>query len=216
MATLASLNDVKRALHIPLDDVNDDRDAELRVALDAVEGIFKERLEKLTQSGPQMLTFFDVPEDHALRLPSNDVTVTLLRVYEYPSSYGIPLSPIELGLGHGYDLTDDGQVILRPTLAFSPFEGATAQRRLRYYSRVEVHYIGTGEVPAAVTKGIAYLAAGWHTDELRSMQGLSMEKIGDYQYQLGGVTTPDGTPSFWDRGMLMLKPYLNTQRVEAI
>jgi hypothetical protein len=163
-----------------------------------------------------MLTKFDVSEDATIRLPSDDVTVTLLRVYEYPSSYGIPLSPIELGLGHGYDLTDDGCVILRPTLAFSPFEGATSQRRLRQYSRVEIHYIGTGEVPAAVTKGIAYLAAGWHTDELRSMQGLASERMGDYQYTIKPIDGPDGIASFWDRGMLLLNPYLNYENRVAV
>lgn len=216
MAELASLNDVKRALHISLDDEDSDRDAELRIALDAIEGIFTERLTRLTQAGPQMITFFDMSEDATIRLPSPDVTVTVVRVYEYPSSYGIPLSPIELGLGFGYDLTDDGCVILRPTLAFSPFEGATAQRRLRQYSRVEIHYIGTGEVPAAVTKGIAYLAAAWYTDELPSMQGLTSEQIGDYKYTRTNNTGPDGTPSFWDRGMIMLKPFVNQQRVAVI
>jgi len=213
MANLASVADVRRILQIPSDNVNEERDARLRAALDAVESHFRSKLKGISQPGPQMETFFDVYEDATLRMPAVDVTVTKVNVYEYPSSIGIPLSPIELGLGHGYDLTDDGCVILRPTLAFSPFEGATAQRRMRAYSRVEVHYIGTGIIPKDITEGIAYIAAGWYTDGPRALTGLTAEKIGDYSYTIGGGMTPDGIPSFWDRGMLILKEFLNKDRV---
>lgn len=216
MAKLASLYDVRLALRIPSSDVNEERDAQLRVALEAVEGVFIDRLKNITASGPQMIVWYDVYEDATIHLPSSEITVTKLNVFEYPSSPGIPLSPIELGFGHGYDLTDDGCILLRPTLAFSPFEGATAQRRLRAYSRVEVHYIGNGVINPTITAGIAYLAAGWWQDAPRAMSGLTSEKIGDYSYTLGDLAADDGIPGFWARGMLLLKPFLNTSRIQVV
>jgi hypothetical protein len=215
VASLASVNDVRLALRVPSSNVNEDRDEQLRVALEAVESIFIPRLKGITEEGPQMMTYWDVAEDATLRLPSDDVTVTKVKVYEYPSSYGIPLSPIALGLGHGYDLTDDGKLLMRPTLAVSPFEGAMAQRRLRWYSRVEVHYLGTGFIKANITAGIAFLAAGWWQDGPRALSGLTSERIGDYSYTLGAAST-DGLPSFWDRGMIMLQPDLKQQKVMVI
>lgn len=213
----ASINDVKRILRIDPEIVDIERDKRLRQAIRAVESTMLPRLKKLDLPGDQMETFFDIPEDHTLRLPADDVTVTKVKVYEYPSSYGIPLSPIELGLGHGFDLTDDGAVILRPTLSFSPFEGATAQRRLRAYARVEVHYISTGVIPSAVTEGIAFLAAGWYQDGPRALSGLTDEKIGDYSYHLGGaVDEQTGMPNFIARAMWMLDPYMRKSRVQVI
>lgn len=209
----ASLEDVKRILRLRDDDPA--RDAEIRASLAAVESWADKRLWDTSRSGLQCETYFDISEDATLQLPSEDCTVVKVKVFEYPSSYGIPLSPVELGLGHGYDMTDNGRLMLRPTLFVSPFDGASAQRRLRQYERVEVHYLGTGVVPRAVTEGVAFLAAGHWQDGPRALQGLTSEKIGDYSYTLGGSGTPGGEEdaAFVQRAMWFLKTYLKKQRV---
>jgi hypothetical protein len=212
---LASLADVKSVLNIPDSDTS--RDARLRQCLAAVQSWVEPRLTKLTAAGQQCATYWDVPEDATLHLPANDVTVLKVRVFEYPSSYGVPLSPVELGLGHGYDLTDDGALFLRPTLSVSPFEGATAQRRLRQYVRVEVHYLGTGVVPRAVTEGIAFLTAGYFMDGPRALKGITSERIGDYSYTLGGsVDEKTGLPSFVARAAWLLEDFMRKNRVQVI
>ena len=208
---LASLDDVKTVLR--LTDVDATRDAQIQSSLDAVDSWAETHLWRISRIGAQMETYYDVYEDATLHLPAADVTVTVVRVFEYPSSSGIPLSPIELGLGSGYDITDDGRLLLRPTLLVSPFEGATAQRHLRVYARVEVHYEGTGVVPRAITEGIAFLAAGHWQDGPRALQGLTSERIGDYSYTLGDVGKDGGTSSFEARALFFLKPFLKRQRV---
>src|SRR5581483_6350629 len=212
---LASVDDVKRIRRI---EASTDLtiEARLRAAREAVESMMMQRLWNMTGSGAQLEVFWDVPEDATLRMPAPDVTVTAVKAFEYPSSAGVPLSPIELGLGHGYDLTDNGDLILRPTLFVSPFEGASAQRRLRQYARVEVHYMGTGVVPEAVQEGIAFLAAGWYQDGPRALSGLTDEKIGDYSYTINPTPDEDGMPSFYARGMMMLAPFLRRSRVAVI
>lgn len=212
----ASLEDVKRVLRIPADSVNDDRDAQLRGALDAVNSWAEDSL-TVSKDGPGLEVYYDIPEDATLKLPAPDVTVTTVKVFEYPSAFGIPLSPIELGLGHGYDLTSSGLLILRPTLFVSPFEGATAQRRLRTYVRVEVNYIGTGVVPRRITEGIAFLAAGVWQDGPRALSGLTAEKIGDYSYTLGGANDgSDMEPSFIQRAKFFIGRDIKRQRVTVI
>jgi len=211
---LASPADVKRQLRIADDDTS--QDAAISAALAAVNSWASQLKWKFAAEGPQMETYFDVNEDATLWLPAPDSVVTKVKVYEYPSSYGIPLSPIELGLGHGFDLTDDGALILRPVLQISPFEGATAQRRLRAYSRVEVHYIGTGVVPKAVSEGIAILAAGFYTDGPRALKGLKSERIGDYSYTVGSGSAQDEMPEYQARAMWLLKPFLHRMRVRVI
>lgn len=209
----ASLEDVKRILRIPADSVDEERDNQLRGALDAVNS-WAEGALTISKDGPGLEVYFDIPEDSTLKLPAADVTVTTVKVFEYPSAFGIPLSPIELGLGHGYDLTTSGLLILRPTLFVSPFEGATAQRRLRTYCRVEVNYIGTGVVPRRVTEGIAFLAAGYWQDGPRALTGLTSEKIGDYSYTLGGANDGnDMEPSFVQRAKFFLGNDFRRQRV---
>lgn len=213
---LASLDDVKRVLRFT--DSDPQRDAQLQADLDAVESWAEMHLWRLSQIGAQVETYFDIPEDATLHLPAADVTVTLVKAFEHPSSVGVPLSAIELGLGHGYDISADGKLILRPILTVSPFEGATAQRRMRTYARVEVHYQGTGVIPQAVTEGIAFLAAGYWQDGPRALSGLRSEKIGDYSYSLGGGSSSsvsEDTPSFVTRALWLLTPFLKRQRVSV-
>lgn len=216
MSTLASLVDVKRILRIPATDVDTDRDAQLQGALDAVEAWASKRLAGISKEGAGIEVYWDVGEDATLRLPASDVTITTLKVYEYPSSNGVPLSPIQLGLGHGYEVTDGGDLILRPMLFVSPFEGATAWRRLRHYDRVEVHYIGTGVIPRAVTEGIAFLAAGYWKDGPRALLGLTSEKIGDYSYTLGNTGGATGQPEYVAQALFFLNDYFRKARVSVV
>lgn len=212
---LASLEDVKRIMRIGSADVDAERDARLRAALAAVESWAETSLWYISKSGPWVEVYWDVPEDHTLYLPADDVVVTKVRVFEYPSAYGVPLSPVELGLGHGYDVTDDGKLILRPSLFVSPFEGASATRRMRQYARVEVHYEGTGVIPRAVSEGIAFLAAGYYEYGPLALKNMKSEKIGDYAYTLGGLNPEEELP-YVRQANFFLKRYMRRQRVQVV
>jgi hypothetical protein len=208
----ATLDDVKRILRIS--DTNTARDAQLRASLDAIESWASTKTWKIPKEGPNIETYFDIYEDAAIELPGRDVVVTAVKVYEYPSSAGIAISPVSLGLGHGYEITGDGRLLLRPLLDISPFEGAVARRFLRCYSRVEVFYNGSGAVPRALTEGIAFLAAGHWQDGPRALSGLSGEKIGDYSYTLRvRESAVSDNPSFIARAEWMLSPFLKNSRV---
>lgn len=209
---LASLDDVKRILS--LTDVDLVRDAKIRACLAAVEAWAEKRIANVSREGQQVEVYYDVYEDARLILPADDATVTKVKVYEYPSSGGVELSPIELGLGHGYDVTDTGELYLRPTLTTTPFEGATAQRRLRTYARVEVYYLGTGVVPRDLTEGIAFLAAGYYSDGPGALHGLVSEKIGDYSYTMQRVSAGD-EPSYVKQAKFFLSDYFRKQRVSV-
>jgi hypothetical protein len=210
---LASLADVKRIMR--LDDVNAARDDKINAALRAIEAWAALRLKGLADAGPQAETFFDIYEDATLPLPARDAVVTKLKVYDYPSSQGIPLSPIELGLGHGYDITDS-EVILRPVLGVSPFEGAQASRRTRCYSRVEVFYIATGVVPADVTEGIAFMAAGYYQFGPTILQAIRSERIGDYSYTVDVNQDPNtGMPFYVSQALFFLTPHMRKSRVSV-
>ena len=209
----ASLDDVKRILRVTTED--ETRDAQLRASLAAVESLMEQKIPYVPKGQDDFYCYFDIPEDATLTLPAKDVVLTKLQVFEYPSSAGVPLSPIELGLGHGYDLKDD-QIILRPTLFVSPFEGASSQRRLRVYARVEIHFVGSGIVPTALTEGVALLAAGYWQDGPRALQGIKSERIGDYSYTLGNQGTPEEPAGYVTQAMWFLAPFLSTKRVQVI
>lgn len=210
---LASVDDVKRILRLTDDNV--ERDAQIRASLEAVESLLSDRLQ-IPSEGPQVDAHYDIPEDATLYLPSPDVVVTKVKVFEYPSISGLPLSPIDLGLGRGYEVTD-GRLILRPVFGVQPFEGAVAQRLLRVYARVEVFYQGSGVVPTAVTEGVAYLAAGYWKSSPQVLAGLKGEKIGDYSYTNDNSIDPlAGEPVYWSMAMKFLRRYMNRQRVRVI
>ena len=208
----ASLQDVKRILR--LTDTDTDRDAQIQAALDAIHSWAEAKIE-ISKEGANVEVYFDVSEDATLHLPAKDCVVTLLKVYEYPSSAGVPLSPIELGVGTGWTQDDQGQIKLRPTLEYSPFEGAQARRRLRAYERVVVHYEGTGAVPRAVTEGVAMLAAGWWQHSPIALSGLTSERIGDYSYTLEGKTSAEA-PVYVRRGMWLLRDFLRKSHVSVV
>lgn len=211
MPALASTDDVKRILR--LTDTNASRDAEIRAALDSVLSWADSRI-VLAGTGRQVETYFDVYEDATLRLPVGDLTVTMVKIFEYPASDGYLVSPIQLGLGNGYDITDDGSLYLRPLMGVTPFEGAWARRGLRMYSRVEVYYEGSGVVPRALTEGIAMLAAGYWNDGPSVLSGLKSEKIGDYSYTSDTSVDPaTGKPAYEKSAMWFLKPYMKKARV---
>lgn len=209
------MDDVKRILRITTADT--DRDAQLQKALDVMTAWAVKRMSKnLGKSGSLLEVYFDIAEDATLRLPADDAVVTVVKVFEYPSSAGVPLSPIELGLGHGYDQDDRGNLMLRPMLFVSPFQGASATRRLRTYSRVEVHWIGSGVIPVDVTEGVAFLAAGYWKDAPRALQGLTSERIGDYSYTLGNTGGAGGAPEYVGQGLFFLASYMRTRSRVAV
>jgi hypothetical protein len=213
-ADLASIADVKRILRIE-SSTDPVIDARLQAGLDVMEEWVLPKLKYVGKEGAWCEVYFDISEDATLRLPANDITITKVNVFEYPSSFGIPLSPIELGLGHGFDQDDQGNLMLRPSLYFSPFQGAVASRPRRTYSRVEVHYLGSGVVPRTITEGIAFLAAGYYQDGPRILAGLKSEKIGEYSYTLADRLAPDEA-DYVAQGLWFLGPQFKRQRVAVI
>lgn len=208
---LASLADVKRVLQ--LTDDNEARDAQLRASLAAIDDWISPSFEKLTLDGPQVEVFWDVYEDATLHMPATDVTITRVRAFYSPVAFEDEPVPSEMTLGSGFDLTDQGDILLRPSLAVQPFEGAYATRQLRVYSRVEVHYIGTGVVPRSVSEGVALLAAGYWKEGPAILSSITHEKIGDYEYwtNAGGTTSGAAVPAYVTRAM----EFLNARKPKA-
>lgn len=216
---LAALSDVKRVMRIPASDVDEQRDSELRASLDAVTDWIEPLLTGLTKEGPQVQVFWDVFEDATLHMPNNDCLVTRVRAYGTPSTFEDNPPQDELRLGSGYDLDNEGRVMLRANLSYEPFEGALASRTLRTYSRVEVHYISTGVVPKHITEGIALLAAGYWTEGPALLQSIQHEKIGDYEYWTAAGSSGSsgggaaGEAAYAQRAMKFLNSRIKRHRV---
>lgn len=215
MSGLASVADVKRILRIPASSVDAARDARISAGLEAIEAWAINRIE-VGKEGPQVEVYRDIREDATLHLPASDVVVTAVRVFE--ASDDALLTPADLSGGQGYELDDEGRLILRPVLNYSPFEGALAQRSARWYKRVEVHYIGSGVVPKDVTEGIAFLAAGYYEHGPKILSGLTSEKIGDYSYTIGGGSGGSGDEDmpFLGQAMFFLRDHVKKSRVAVV
>jgi hypothetical protein len=217
VAALASVDDVNRVLGYTTGD-NPERDSKVRAELDAVESWADGALWKISAEGPNVEVYFDVPEDSTLFLPANDITVTKVKIIPYAAgddSFFYIFVNSEAGNLNGYDVTDDGRLILRPLRTVTPFEGVRADRLLRTYARVEVHYIGTGVVPRGVTEGIAFLAAGYHTFGPKVLDGMKSEKIGDYSYTLAGTGSGEALP-YMTQAHFFLHRFMRKQRVRVI
>ena len=211
---LASLEDVNRVLNY---ETGDDlvRDAKIRAELAAVLSWADTSLWNISAEGSNVEVYFDVGEDSTLYLPAGDLTVTKVKIVPYSagddSFYYVYVNSEAGNLG-GYDLDDKGNLILRPQRTVQPFEGARADRIMRTYSRVEVHYIGTGVVPRGVTEGIAFLTAGYHVYGPIALANFKSEKIGDYSYTLGGSGPGEELP-YMQQAYFFLQPHMRTQRV---
>jgi hypothetical protein len=217
MSALASLDDVNRILGRTTG-ADETADAKTRAALDAVNSWAESALWKISAEGPNVEVYFDQPEDGTLYLPAPDVTVTKVKIFPYGSgndSFFFLYTNSMSGTGQGYDIDDQGRLILRPMRTFAPFEGARAERFLRTYSRVEVHYIGTGVIPKGVTEGIAFLAAGYIEYGPKVLSGMKSERIGDYSYTLQGQGTDEELP-YMRQARMFLGRYLRKQRVRVI
>lgn len=214
--SLASVADVKRILRISASSVSAERDAHLAAGLEAIEAWASSRIE-VGKEGANVEVYRDVREDATLHLPSSDLVVTAVRVFE--ASDDALLTPAELSGGQGYELDDEGRLILRPVMWYSPFEGAYAQRTARYYRRVEVHYVGSGVVPKDVTEGIAFLAAGYYEYGPKILSALTSEKIGDYSYTIGAVGSGGSTGGdmpYLAQGLFFLRDHMKKQRVAVV
>lgn len=220
MAALASLDDVNRILGYTTGD-DTTRDAKIRAELDAVESWAESALWKISVEGSNVEVYWDVNDDATLYLPAGDITVTKVKII--PSSTGGDDSFFWLfanslsSTGQGYDMDDQGRLFLRPMRNYTPLEGAVATSLPRQYARVEVHYQGTGVVPRAVTEGIAFLTAGYHSHGPQALNNVKKEKIGDYQYELGGGMGGSGDEQlpYMQQANLFLRRYLRSQRVRV-
>lgn len=210
---LASLDDVKRILRVST--VDEERDAQLRAALDAVEDWIAPQLAGLTAEGQQVEAFFDVYEDATLHMAARDATVLRVKVFYGPASAdGIPQG-YEMRLGSGYDLDNEGRIMLRPNLTFAPFEGALASRPLKMYSRVEVLYYSTGVVPKSITEAVALLTAGYWSEGPQLLQSISHEKIGDYEYWTNANADGAAPAAYTVRAMQFLNNRRRRNRVSV-
>lgn len=210
---LASITDVKRILRIAPTSVDEERDAQLRAALDAVESWAERSLKGITATGSQVETYFDIYEDATLHLPGSDIVVTKVTVWLYPSSEPVSWFTADSADGPRYQVTDDGKLILRPVLNVSDDAGS---RLLRCYERVDVFYEGSGVIPRAVTEGIAIMAAGYWTEGPQILRNVKSEKIGDYSYTLNDMSNTFGDvnePIYVSRAAFFLQPYLRRSKV---
>jgi len=218
VAALASVDDVNRILGYTTGD-DAARDSKVRAELDAIESWADGALWKISAEGAQVETYFDVPEDGTLYLPANDITVVKVKIIPYAAgddSFFYIFVNSEAGNLNGYDVTDDGRLILRPLRTVTPFEGVRADRLLRVYARVEVHYIGTGVIPRAVTEGIAFLTAGYHRFGPKILEGMKAERIGDYSYTLAtGMPGEEALP-YLEQARFFLGRFMRKQRVRVI
>lgn len=214
---LASLDDVNRILGFTTGD-NPERDKKVRSELAAIESWAEGALWKISAEGPNCEVYFDVKDDATLYLPSGDVTVTKVKIIPRASGnddfYWIYVNSTS-STGQGYDLDDQGRLILRPMRSTTPFEGAHAGMLGQTYDRVEVHYEGTGVIPRAVTEGVAFLAAGYHAYGPQALQNIKSEKIGDYSYTLGGNASGEELP-YIKQAYFFLSRFMRTQRVRVI
>jgi hypothetical protein len=214
----ASVDDVNRVLGFTTGD-DPARDAQLRAKLSAVESWAVQQGWALSQRGAQVESYYDVVEDATLHLPVQDCVITKVTVFSSP----FVESARDLILGTaspGYEILDEGTIALRPSLWIEPFDGAWASRFIRTHSRVDIHYIGTGIVPPAVTEGIAWLTAAYHVQGGAGsalLQGITSEKIGDYSYTLGSKTSSGSSssagPNYAQEAMFWLKPFMRTSHV---
>lgn len=214
---LASLDDVNRILGYTTGD-DEARDSKIRAELAAVMSWADTALWKISVEGENEEVYFDVYEDATLYLPAGDLTVTKVKIVPYSAgddSFYFVYVNSEAGNLGGYDLDDDGRLMLRPQRTIQPFEGARGDRIMRTYSRVEVHYIGTGVVPRGVTEGIAFLTAGYHTYGPQALSNFKSEKIGDYSYTLGGLGVDEELP-YMRQAYFFLKPFMRTMRARVM
>lgn len=212
---LASIDDVNSILGYTTGD-DTARDAKVRRELRAVESWAEGALWKISVEGENVESYFDVKEDATLFLPAHDLTITKVKIVPYAAgddSFYFVYVNSEAGNLGGYELDDQGRLMLRPSRVVTPFEGARADRIMTTYSRVDVHYIGTGVVPSAVTEGIAYLTAGYHSYGPKALEAVKSERIGDYSYTLGGIGPGESLP-YMEQAMFFLKPFMRTQRVQ--
>lgn len=213
---LASLEDVNRILRYTTGD-DPARDAQVRASLAAVEDWIGPSLDGLAEPGAQVAVYFDVYEDATVHLPASDATVTKVNAYFAGGSVtdDDPV-PTSLTLGSGYDLDNEGRIMLRPTLLVAPFEGAIASRTPRTYARLEVHYLATGVIPPSVTEGIALLAAGYWQEGPALLQSISHEKIGDYEYWTTTSTSGNSdVPPYAQRALKFLNRHFRRSRVSV-
>ena len=214
---LSSLEEVNRILGFTTGD-NPTRDTKVRAELSAVESWAETALWKISVEGPNVEVYYDVVEDATLFLPAGDITVTKVKIVPYVAGddgfYFIYINSSS-STGQGYDLDDQGRLMLRPMKTFAPFDGARANRLLITYARVEVHYEGTGVVPRAVSEGIAFLTAGYHAYGPKALAAIKSERIGDYNYTLGGIGPGEELP-YMQQAMFFLKRFIKTQRVRVI
>lgn len=220
MAALASLDDVNRILGYTTG-ADPTRDAKIRAALDAVES-WAEAAIKVPPEGSNVEVYWDVGDDATLYLPAPDITVTKVKII--PNSMGGDDSFFWLyvnslsSTGQGFDLDDQGRLMLRPGRVYNIFDDAYVSSLRRQYDRVEVHYEGTGIVPRAITEGIAFLAAGYHRYGPQALQNIKSEKIGDYSYTLGGAGSGSGDEDlpYLKQADFFLRRFMRKQRVQVV
>jgi hypothetical protein len=206
---LATLADVRRILQLAPDDTS--KDADLTQYLAAAESWFLARTtaQFSTMNGPKTFIAYDIREDARIQLPEKAASISSVTVSN--RLWGTRT----LGADE-YEARDDG-VRLRPTLGTTPFEGAVGERFPRWYTTVEVEYIPTTGVPAALRDAVATLAAVWYVEAGSTTGGagtatVKRESIGDYSYELDISSSGSGSAGK-ERGipakvLSMFRPFL--------
>lgn len=223
--SLATVDDVKRKLHISATNVNYERDSWLQDELDTAAAWFNRiaRQDWDANTGG-IATYWDVLETDALELPQEGCSVDTVQVVLATNNIVAPIYSSTL-TSDEYDIDDDGRTLrLRPITVWQVFENAWAWRQPRRYRYVQVTWeASNGAVPEPVRDGIAMLAAGQYSSSPRLASGLTSERIGDYTYQVrptGSGSFVPGQPlgeaeGFVGEAMRLLRPYM-ARRIQVV
>ncbi len=222
---LATLEDVKRKLHIRSTDSDSERDDWLTSELDSATAWV------LRIVGPDWVaatggtkTYWDIREDSSLLLPQEGCSVTAVRVSYWVDILFSTTDTNTLLVNKDYTVDDEGRVLtLRPVLSEWIFENAYGSRNPRTFRSVEIDWNPSpNDPPTALRDACAIMAAGQYLSGPRLAGGLTQEKIGDYAYQVrppsGGFVQGapmNGPNDYVEEAMRLLRPYIN-RRVEVI
>jgi len=223
--SLATIDDVKRKLHISASSVDYERDSWLQDELDTAAEWFNRVARQRWDAGTGgVATYYDVLETDALELPQEGCSVTQVQVVLAVNNVIAPIFSSTLTPDE-YDVSDDGRVLrLRPITVWQVFENAWAYRQPRRYRFAQVSWEpSNADVPTPVRDGVAMLAAGQYVSSPRLASGLTSERIGDYTYQIrptGSGSFIPGQPAsepdgFVTEAMRLLRPYM-ARRIQVV
>lgn len=199
---LVSVEDVRKVLNLRNPALANDHD--LQEAIEAAISWLRPKMLAWDASGGTDV-FFNVRPNEVLPVPIPEAEVTAIRAYTLPESAAVAFaSPQHYFVGNGViRLTGQGW-------GWDPRVYAPGDYVGQGYSRVEVDWQNTQQVPAALRMGIALFAAGLFNTNTKLTSGMRSESIGGYSYTLSDKDVEHVMPP---RAKALLKPFMKKRRV---